>query len=80
MQIVDSQIHLWENVTMLPHTGHPGTYSMHHALQEMARRVDAAVIHPPSTLGEAAHVCRWSIPAPTPRTNSASRGISFFFF
>jgi predicted TIM-barrel fold metal-dependent hydrolase len=54
MQIVDSQIHLWENATMSPQHRQIPTYSMDDALQEMAEAgVDAAVIHPPSTLGEA---------------------------
>ena len=54
MQIVDSQIHLWENATMSPQHRQIPTYSMADALQEMAEAgVDAAVIHPPSTLGEA---------------------------
>ena len=54
MQIVDSQIHLWENATMSPQHRQIPTYSMDDALQEMAQAgVDAAVLHPPSTLGEA---------------------------
>ncbi|MGE3540344.1 MAG: amidohydrolase [Candidatus Tectimicrobiota bacterium] len=54
MLIVDSQIHLWENGTMPPHHRQIPTYSMADALQEMAEAgVDAAVIHPPSSLGEA---------------------------
>src|SRR2546427_12066209 len=54
MQIVDSQIHLWENARMSPQHRQIPTYSMDDALQEMAQAgVDAAVIHPPSTLGEA---------------------------
>jgi len=54
MQIVDSQIHLWENARMSPQHRQIPTYSMGDALQEMAEAgVDAAVIHPPSTLGEA---------------------------
>ena len=57
MQIVDSQIHLWENATMAPHHRQIATYSVDDALQEMAEAgVDAAVIHPPSTLGEAVNV------------------------
>ena len=57
MQIVDSQIHLWENATMAAHHRQIPTYSMDDALQEMAEAgVDAAVIHPPSTLGEAVNV------------------------
>ena len=54
MPIVDSQIHLWENARMSPQHRQIPTYSMDDALQEMAQAgVDAAVIHPPSSLGEA---------------------------
>ena len=54
MQIVDSQIHLWEHARMSPQHRQIPTFSMDDALQEMAEAgVDAAVIHPPSTLGEA---------------------------
>jgi predicted TIM-barrel fold metal-dependent hydrolase len=54
MPIVDSQIHLWENARMSPQHRQIPIYSMDDALQEMAGAgVDAAVIHPPSTLGEA---------------------------
>ena len=57
MQIVDSQIHLWENARMSPQHRQIPTYSMDDALQEMAEAgVDAAVIHPPSSLGEAVNV------------------------
>jgi predicted TIM-barrel fold metal-dependent hydrolase len=57
MLIVDSQIHLWENARMSPHHRQIPTYSVHDALQEMAAAgVDAAVLHPPSTLGEAVNV------------------------
>ena len=57
MQIVDSQIHLWENARMSPQHRQIPTYSMDDALQEMvAAGVDAAVLHPPSTLGEAVNV------------------------
>jgi predicted TIM-barrel fold metal-dependent hydrolase len=53
MQIVDSQIHIWENGRMSPQHRQIPTYSMDDALKEMAEAgVDAAVIHPPSTLGE----------------------------
>ena len=53
MQIVDSQIHLWENAKMSPQHRQIPTYSMDDALKEMAEAgVDAAVLHPPSTLGE----------------------------
>src|SRR5947207_10907409 len=54
MLIVDSQIHIWENAKMSAHHRQIPTYSEDDALQEMAQAgVDAAVIHPPSTLGEA---------------------------
>ena len=53
MQIVDSQIHIWENARMSPQHRQIPTYSMDDALKEMAEAgVNAAVIHPPSTLGE----------------------------
>jgi predicted TIM-barrel fold metal-dependent hydrolase len=54
MLIVDSQIHIWENSKMSAHHRQIPTYSMDDALKEMAEAgVDAAVLHPPSTLGEA---------------------------
>src|SRR5260370_8619453 len=54
MLIVDSQIHIWENSKMSAHHRQIPTYSEDDALAEMAAAgVDAAVIHPPSTLGEA---------------------------
>ncbi len=57
MPIVDSQIHIWENGRMSPQHRQIPTYSMDDALKEMAEAgVDAAVIHPPSTLGEAVNV------------------------
>jgi predicted TIM-barrel fold metal-dependent hydrolase len=57
MPIVDSQIHLWENAKMSSQHRQIPTYSMADALQEMAEAgVDAAVIHPPSSLGEAVNV------------------------
>ena len=53
MQIVNSQIHLWENARMSPQHRQIPTYNVDDALKEMAEAgVDAAVIHPPSTLGE----------------------------
>jgi len=53
MLIVDSQIHIWENGKMSAHHRQIPTYSKDDALKEMAEAgVDAAVIHPPSTLGE----------------------------
>src|SRR5712671_4412776 len=57
MMIVDSQIHLWENARMTPHHRQIPTYAVHDLLQEMATAgVDAAVIHPPSSLGEAVNL------------------------
>lgn len=57
MLIVDSQIHLWRNATMAAQHRQIPTYTVDDALQEMAAAgVDAAVIHPPSTLGEAVNV------------------------
>src|SRR5271168_2449978 len=57
MQIVDSQIHLWENAKMSPQHRQIPTYNVDDALKEMAEAgVDAAVIHPPSTLGEGPNV------------------------
>jgi predicted TIM-barrel fold metal-dependent hydrolase len=53
MLIVDSQIHIWENDRMSPQHRQIPTYSKDDALKEMVEAgVDAAVIHPPSTLGE----------------------------
>ncbi|HKA41904.1 MAG TPA: amidohydrolase family protein [Burkholderiales bacterium] len=57
MLIVDSQIHLWQNARMSPQHRQIPTYSVDDALKEMASAgVDCAVIHPPSTLGEAVNV------------------------
>src|SRR5207237_5615988 len=54
MLIVDSQIHIWENAKMSAHHRQIPTYSEDDALKEMKEAgVDAAVLHPPSTLGEA---------------------------
>jgi predicted TIM-barrel fold metal-dependent hydrolase len=57
MLIVDSQIHLWQNGKMSVHHRQIPTYSVDDALAEMASAgVDCAVIHPPSSLGEAVNV------------------------
>src|SRR5689334_3856223 len=57
MLIVDSQIHLWQNGKMSAHHRQIPTYSVDDALAEMATAgVDCAVLHPPSTLGEATNV------------------------
>ena len=54
MLIVDSQIHIWQNGKMSAHHRQIPTYSVDDALAEMASAgVDCAVIHPPSSLGEA---------------------------
>ena len=54
MLIVDSQIHIWQNGRMSPHHRQAPTYSYDEALAEMkSAGVDAAVIHPPGSLGEA---------------------------
>src|SRR6266852_3891148 len=54
MLIVDSQIHIWQDAKMSAHHRQIPTYSKEDALKEMAEAgVDAAVLHPPSTLGEA---------------------------
>ena len=57
MLIVDSQIHIWQNGKMSPQHRQIPTYSIDDALAEMASaEVDCAVIHPPSSLGEAVNV------------------------
>src|SRR2546427_9216499 len=57
MLIVDSQIHLWQNGKMSAQHRQIPTFSVDDALAEMASaRVDCAVIHPPSSLGEAVNV------------------------
>jgi predicted TIM-barrel fold metal-dependent hydrolase len=54
MLIVDSQLHLWQNSRMSAHHRQIPTYSYEDALAEMSLAgVDCAVIHPPSSLGEA---------------------------
>ena len=54
MLIVDSQIHIWQNGKMSAHHRQIPTYSIDDALAEMAGAgVDCAVLHPPSSLGEA---------------------------
>src|SRR2546425_12303818 len=57
MLIVDSQIHLWQNGKMSAQHRQIPTFSVDDALAEMASAgVDCAVIHPPSSLGEAVNV------------------------
>jgi predicted TIM-barrel fold metal-dependent hydrolase len=54
MLIVDSQIHIWQNGKMSAQHRQIPTYSIEDALAEMASAgVDCAVLHPPSSLGEA---------------------------
>ena len=54
MLIVDSQIHIWQNGKMSSQHRQIPTYSIEDALAEMAAAgVDCAVLHPPSSLGEA---------------------------
>ena len=54
MLIVDSQIHIWQNGRMSAHHRQIPTYSIEDAVAEMASAgVDCAVLHPPSSLGEA---------------------------
>lgn len=57
MLIVDSQIHVWQNGRMSAHHRQVDTYSIEDAVAEMkSAGVDCAVIHPPSSLGEAVNV------------------------
>ncbi len=57
MLIIDSQIHLWQNGRMSPHHRQVDTYSIEDVIAEMdAAGVNGAVIHPPSSLGEAVNV------------------------
>ena len=51
MLIVDSQLHIWENQKMGAHHRQVPTYSVTDALAEMeSAGVDAALLHPPSSL------------------------------
>ena len=57
MLIIDSQIHIWQNGRMSPHHRRVETYSIEDAVAEMkSAGVDGAVIHPPSSLGEAVNI------------------------
>lgn len=57
MLIIDSQIHIWQNGRMSPHHRQVETYSIEDAFAEMkSAGVDGAVIHPPSSLGEAVNI------------------------
>ena len=57
MRIVDSQVHIWQQGKMSPQHRQIPTYSKDDLLKEMAEGgVDAAVIHPPSALGEPVNV------------------------
>ncbi len=64
MQIVDSQIHLWENARMAPPHRQVTSFTVEDALKEMAEAgVDAAVIHPPESLAEQLDVNELSVEA-----------------
>ena len=84
MLIVDSQIHIWKDSKMSAHHRQIPTYSKEDALKEMAEAgVDAAVLHPPSTLGEAMNTpsfirkrCSKTIPAITMRDMRISPDLS----
>lgn len=57
MLIVDSQIHIWRNGRMSSHHRQVDDFLVDEALAEMAAAgVDAAVLHPPSALGEDVNV------------------------
>ena len=57
MLIIDSQIHIWQNGRMSSHHRQVDTYSIEEAIAEMdAAGVNGAVIHPPSSLGEAVNI------------------------
>ncbi len=57
MLIVDSQLHLWQNSKLTAHHRQVPTYSRDDALAEMSGAgVDCAVLHPPSSLGEAVNL------------------------
>ncbi len=57
MLIVDSQIHIWQNGRMSAHHRQAVSYSIDDAVAEMTSAgVDCAVIHPPSSLGEAVNI------------------------
>ncbi len=62
MLIVDSQIHIWNSGRMVAHHRQDPAYSYNDALAEMdAAGVDAAVIHPPGSIGE--HMNAYAIEA-----------------
>ena len=85
MLIVDSQIHIWENETMNTKHRQVRTYSMDDALAEMADAgVDAALIHPPSSLPKTnataiaaakAHPDKFAILGHFDLTDPAKRGL-----
>jgi len=57
MLIVDSQIHIWRNGKMSAHHRQVPNFLVDEALAEMAAAgVDAAVLHPPSALGDDVNV------------------------
>ena len=57
MLIIDSQVHIWQNGRMTAHHRQVPTYSIDDLIAEMnTAGVNGAVIHPPSSLGEAVNV------------------------
>jgi predicted TIM-barrel fold metal-dependent hydrolase len=53
MQIVDSQIHLWENARLTPPHRQMDSFTAEDAVAGMAKAgVDAAVLHPPESLAD----------------------------
>jgi predicted TIM-barrel fold metal-dependent hydrolase len=64
LQIVDSQIHLWENAMMPKHHKQVDHYSVEEAVRDMEEAgVDAAVIHPPESLGDQLDINEFSVGA-----------------
>jgi hypothetical protein len=62
MLIIDSQVHLWQDAKLTGHHRQILTCSVDDALAEMASAgVDGAVIHPPSSLGEAVNAVAPSV-------------------
>ena len=57
MLIIDSQVHIWQNGRMTAHHRQVPTYSIDDLIAEMnSAGVNGAVIHPPSSLGEAVNL------------------------
>lgn len=64
MQIVDSQIHLWENAIMPPPHRQIDSYTVEDVVRDMEEAgVDAAVIHPPESLAGQLDVNELSVDA-----------------